>query len=104
MSEKQWSFEFRDWQEAFKFFYGKRLGVKIYDDKGKLLGKTPVDDSLVFIISRDAYTSGYWIEPDGAELGEGDEVYKSVAEVKRLERRVRYRIGNSKNLSIGLVT
>lgn len=98
----QWHFEFNQWEEAFKFFYRKRLGEKLYDDDGKYLGFREGDPTLAFIVSSDSYVSGYWIEPSsGAESDDTTQVYNLVADVRKLERRIRNKRARTKAVSLG---
>lgn len=101
MSE-QYHFEFNQWEEAFKMFYRKRCGEKLIGDDGSALGFRKGNPEIVLVISTASYTSGYWIE-EGAEDDDVTRVYRSVAAVKALERRIRTKRLSTVNLSIGLV-
>lgn len=82
----QWHFEFNEWKEAFETFYRRKAK----------------DDTLAFVISTEPYASGYWIEPSsGAEPDEATKVYNLVADVKKLERRIRNKMARTKSLSLG---
>lgn len=101
MSSKQWQFAFGEWEDAFATFYRLRQGEDLFDDETrKKLGTRAGDDSLVFIVSTDSYTSGYWIET-AESAGEPDDkttIYTSIDEVRKLEarvRRARKRAGNA---------
>jgi hypothetical protein len=98
----QWHFEFKDWEEAFKFFYRKRCGEKLKDDSGKVLGFREGNPDLVFVVSTGCYVSGYWVEPsEGAKPDSETAVYRTVGEVRRLERRIRRARSKTVNLSLG---
>jgi len=84
----QWHFDFKDWEEAFKFFYRKRCGEELKDDDGKVLGFRKGNPNLVFVVSTFTYASGYWIE-EGAEPDADTQVYKTVEQVKALEQRIK---------------
>lgn len=100
----QWHFEFKDWEEAFKMFYRKRCGEELTDENGKVLGFLKGDPDLVFVISTGSYVSGYWIEPaSGAEANSNTKVYRTVREVKQLERRIRRAREKTVSLSLGSV-
>jgi hypothetical protein len=60
--------------------------------------------SLPEVISNTAglYVSGYWIEPaSGAEPDEHTRVYNLVADVKKLERRIRRKREREKAVILG---
>lgn len=98
----QWHFEFKDWEEAFAFFYRKRCGEELKDDNGGALGSRKGDPNLVFVVSTASYVSGYWIEPrEGAKADAETTVYRSVGAVRRLERRIRRERAKTVNLSLG---
>ena len=81
----QWHFEFNRWEEAFELFYRRKER----------------DDTLAFLIRTAPEVSGYWIEPSsGAEPDENTQVYHLVADVKRLERRIRSKRAGTKGLSM----
>jgi len=96
----QWHFDFKDWEEAFEFFYRKRCGYEVKDDDGKVLGFRKGNPNFVFVVSTGAYVSGYWVE-EGAEPDEETQVYKTVEEVRELERRVREERSKTVNASLG---
>lgn len=82
----QWHFEFNQWEEAFELFYRRKAS----------------DETLAFVVSTASEVSGYWIEPaSGAEADDETQVYTSVEDVKRLERRIRNRRKRTKSLSLG---
>jgi hypothetical protein len=97
---KQWHFEFKDWEEAFAFFYRKRCGEELKGDDGKSLGFREGDPNLVFVVSTGSYVSGYWIE-EGAINDEHTRVYRTLSAVKALERRIRRAREKTVNLSLG---
>lgn len=85
----QWHFEFNDWESAFELFYRRKER----------------DESLAFVVSTAPEVSGYWIEPSsGAEPDEHTQVYNLVADVKKLERRIRRKRARTKAVSLGGVT
>lgn len=96
----QWHFEFKDWEEAFAFFYRKRCGEELFDDDGNRLGRREGNPNLVFVISTAPYVSGYWVE-EGAESDNETTVYRTVEDVRRLEQRVRSARAETVNLSLG---
>jgi hypothetical protein len=82
----QWHFEFNEWEEAFELFYRRKAS----------------DDTLAFVISTGFEVSGYWIEPaSGAESDEHTKVYNRVADVRKLERRIRNKRAQTKSVSLG---
>jgi hypothetical protein len=82
----QWHFEFQDWEAAFELFYRRRER----------------EDTLAFVVSIAPEVSGYWIEPaSGAESDEHTQVYNLVADVKKLERRIRNKRARTKAVSLG---
>ena len=82
----QWHFEFNQWEEAFELFYRRK----------------ELDDTLAFVVSTAPEVSGYWIEPaSGAEPDEHTDVYNLVADVKKLERRIRRRRALTNSVSLG---
>jgi hypothetical protein len=82
----QWHFEFNEWEEAFALFYRRKAS----------------NGTLAFVISTDSEVSGYWIEPaSGAEPDEHTKVYSRVADVRKLERRIRNKRAQSKSVSLG---
>lgn len=84
----QWHFEFNDWEAAFELFYRRKER----------------DATLAFVISSGDGVSGYWIEPlSSAEPDRHTRVYYTIADVKRLERRLRRKIIRTKSLSLGKV-
>src|SRR4051812_36665366 len=96
----QWHFEFKDWEEAFAFFYCKRCGEELKGDDGKSLGFREGNPKLVFVVSTAFYVSGYWVEV-GAEADANTTVYRSVRAVRRLEKRIRRERAKTVNLSLG---
>lgn len=96
-------FDFKDWERAFHTFYRRRLGEAVDDGAGEVMGFIEGDSSLVFVVSTDAYTSGYWIEKDGesASSNPNTKVYRKVSEVRALERRVRQARTGTVNASLG---
>ena len=63
--DEQYQFEFKDWEEAFKMYYRKRLGYEIFNEKGERIGRRIGNPKIVFIISTAFYSSGYWLKkPD----------------------------------------
>lgn len=84
----QWYFEFNQWEEAFELFYRRKER----------------DDALAFVVSTADGVSGYWVEPSsGAEPDEHTAVYNLVADVKKLEQRVRRKRNSTRSLSLGKV-
>lgn len=82
----QWHFEFNQWEEAFELFYRRKER----------------DDTLAFVVSTGPEVSGYWIEPSsGAEPDDTTQVYNLVADVKKLERRIRSKRSRTKAVSLG---
>lgn len=73
-SEDQYSFDFKDWEDAFDTFYRKKRKNKAY----------------CLVISTYWVTSGYWVEKD-AKTDEYSKVYRSFAAVQNLEKRIRER-------------
>lgn len=66
--------EFKNWEDAFRQFYRKKLK----------------DKSFCLVISTHWLTSGYWVERN-ATNDEYARVYRSVKAVKELEARIRER-------------
>jgi hypothetical protein len=100
----QWHYEFNKWEQAFAQFYRKRCGEELKDSAGRVLGFRKGDDSLVFIISTAPYVSGYWIEHgDDVRPDAETKVYRTVEDVKRLERRIRRQRQRTNSLSLGRV-
>lgn len=101
----QLHFNFTDWEQAFSTYYRRRLGYAIADSTGKVIGFAKGDSSLVFVVSTDAYTSGYWIEKDGEDVKSDahNKVYRKVSEVRGLEKRVRQEQARTVNLSLDRV-
>lgn len=101
----QLHFNFTDWEQAFSTYYRRRLGYAIADSTGQVIGFAKGDSSLVFVVSTDTYTSGYWIEKDGEDMKNDahNKVYRKVSEVRGLEKRVRQERARTVNLSLGRV-
>ena len=99
---EQYHYKFNQWEEAFKDFYHRHGGEKLYADDGEYLGFRQGDSTLCFIISRASEVSGYWIEPSsGAEPDDETEIYYTLADVKKLERRIRRQRSKTNALSLG---
>ncbi len=87
MSE-QWQFEFNQWAEAFELFY--RWKAK--------------DSAFCLVISTAPYASGYWVERN-AKSDNFTKVYRTVREVKNLQRRVKRAVEKQpRPASIGVIT
>lgn len=83
-------FEFSDWEKAFKAW--------------KMLSKT-YSETIQFVVCSHWASSGYWIEPIGADPGKESYIYTGN-EVAELEKRVRAAIEQAakKNSSyVGLI-
>ena len=72
MDIPQMSFEFYQWEEAFK----------TWEENLPLYG-----DAMQFVISTHPNTAGYWIEKKGTELKNGDYLYTG-RKVIYLKRRI----------------
>jgi hypothetical protein len=78
--------DFADYEEAFASFYRMK----------------PDNDSLVLVISTDAYVSGYWLEKETVP-NKSTHVYRTLADVKALHRRVGRAIATQKSHALGFV-
>lgn len=83
---KTMSYEFKDWKLAFKTFREKEEKFK---------------DQIQLTISTDWTTSGYWIEPVGCPVKDGEKTYTGE-EVYKLEKRVTKEIELAKKEHRGL--
>lgn len=72
----QQNFLFKDWEEAFK----------VYSEMYKIYG-----DEIQFVVDWNPYTSGYWIEKSGTELGGSARVYNHK-QVIRLKSKIKKEI------------
>lgn len=97
---EQYHFDFKDWEAAFAMFYRKRCGEVYKDENGEVLGSRKGNPKIALVVSTNAYSSGYWIE-EGAEPDDDTKVYKTVAAVRRLEKRIRQKRESTVNLSLG---
>lgn len=97
---EQYHFDFKDWEDAFATFYRKRCGEQYKDANGEILGSRKGNPKIVFVISTGTYTSGFWVE-EGAQNDKNTRVYKTVAAVRNLERRIRQARAGTVNLSLG---
>lgn len=75
----QMHFEFKDFEKCFSTW---RKNLPIYGD------------SMQLVISTIPYTSGYWIEPLGTDVQDGDVVYTGE-QVDDLERRVKEEVAKA---------
>jgi len=100
----QLHFDFADWEMAFETFYRRRCGEVVKDLTGKVLGARAGDSDLVFIVCTSPYASGYWLESGQSKLevkaDSKTKVYRTVKQVRALERRVREERSKTVNLSL----
>ena len=80
----QMNFEFKDWKDAFDCWY----------DNYKNYG-----DNIQFVVCQNSYTSGYWIEKLGTELGSSSRVYNHK-QVIALKSRVKKQIKRAEELGV----
>lgn len=90
-------FDFKDWEKAFATFYRLHCGYPIMNDKNEQIGFYKGDTNYCLIISTNWTTSGYWVEKYANEqITSTDIVYKTLDEVKYLEKKLRQAIEDSR--------